>query len=234
MLLALCYNTMARGKTMKMKDKAEALLQEEEQAEKDGASFSKKVADIYQEFVNKGEHLSHKNHEYLKDILKQPIGYIDIDCYVQLMYMMGCFYDSEDNRNGARYCAMRLLWMKECYEKPRKRRPRYLDMHAFVFEQTTCSFITRYTDFLETTYHSIRQRLLMVSLLLLLGATLLLVLLVRIPVLFAVFEAAILCGLNYWIQMRRMPDMFQKNQTNAIEKYVEQELLAFDRTYRIA
>lgn len=219
---------------MKLKDKAEKMLQQEEQAEKDGILFSEQIQEIYQKFTEENDILSHKNHEYLKSLLKHPVGYIGIDCYIQVMYMMGCYYDQQDNRNAARYCAMRMLWMKECYEKPRKRRPRILDMHAYTFHHAMNSFMARYTDFLETTYRSIRHRLLMISLLLFSAACALFVFLIRIPIFMAALESFILCGLNYWIQMRRMPDMFQKNQTNAVEKYVEQELLSFDRPYRIA
>ena len=39
---------------------------------------------------------------------------------------------------------------------------------------------------------------------------------------------------TYLLQKRRMPDIFQKNQLNAIEKYVEQEVLEFDRPIRFS
>ena len=47
-------------------------------------------------------------------------------------------------------------------------------------------------------------------------------------------ESIMLGMLTYLLQKRRMPDIFQKNQLNAIEKYVEQEVLEFDRPIRFS
>lgn len=218
---------------MKIKDKVDVMLEEDRQAYDEAEAFKAEVNKIYQQFKDGNQELSKSDNTKLNELLVKPISVLDIESYVSIMYMKGVFYDKENNRNGARYCAMRLLWMKECYTKRGKKRSRYLDMHPYTFDETICSFIERYTDFLQNTYRSIRNRLLAVSLVLLLCASAAMVFLVHIHPLIATLEAGLLCGLNYWIQMRRMPDMFQKNQTNVIEKYIEEELLSFDRIFRI-
>ena len=48
----------------------------------------------------------------------------------------------------------------------------------------------------------------------------------------SLINAALIGLLNYILQKRCLPDMFQKNQTAAIEHYVEDDVLEFDRPVR--
>lgn len=96
------------------------------------------------------------------------------------------------------------------------------------------SFIERYTDFLEDTYRGINRRLLLIVGVLFLIVFLVLVLVLKIYIVIAALEALMLGMLTYLLQKRRMPDIFQKNQLNAIEKYVEETVLEFDRPIRFS
>ena len=53
----------------------------------------------------------------------------------------------------------------------------------------------------------------------------------KVDPIIAFLEAFLLSGLNYYIQGRKMPSMFQKNQLRAIEQYVDSELQDFDARY---
>lgn len=205
------------------------IMQEKNEIKEEANTFDQTLMQLYQTF----EMSKHYDNDALNELLIHSKADMDIASYVMIFYMKGVRYEQEDNRNAARYCAMRLLWMKECYEKPRKRRPRFLDMHDYTFSKEVDQFIKRYTDFLDDTYRNIKHRLLLITCILFLGVFIALALLVRIPFIVALVESFVLCGLNYWIQMRRMPEVFQKNQTNVIEKYIEEELLVYDRAYRL-
>ena len=92
-------------------------------------------------------------------------------------------------------------------------------------------FLHKYTDFLEQVYHSIRMKLLIVSGLLLFVAFMILRIFAKVDPIIAFLEAFLLSGLNYYIQGRKMPSMFRKNQLRAIEQYVDSELQDFDARY---
>ena len=95
-------------------------------------------------------------------------------------------------------------------------------------------FIERYTAFLKDTYKGINRRLLMIVGILFLAVFLVLTLFLKIYFIIAALETIMLGMLTYLLQKRRMPDIFQKNQLNAIEKYVEPEVLEFDRPIRFS
>ena len=58
------------------------------------------------------------------------------------------------------------------------------------------------------------------------------ILVLKLNFLMSLLNAALIGLLNYILQKRRLPDMFQKNQTAAIEHYVEDDVLEFDRPVR--
>ena len=58
------------------------------------------------------------------------------------------------------------------------------------------------------------------------------ILVLKLNFLMSLINAALIGLLNYILQKRRLPDMFQKNQTAAIEYYVEDDVLEFDRPVR--
>lgn len=93
-------------------------------------------------------------------------------------------------------------------------------------------FIDRYTEFLEDTYKNINRRLAMIIGILFLVVFIILFFVLDIPFFGAAIESLMIGILTYLVQKRRMQIMFQKNQLKAIEKYVEEIVLGFDRVYR--
>lgn len=211
-----------------MKEEENEVFVEEEQ---DGEDFDGALHAIYQRFCETRE-LTSEDREALLALFKKPKQHMDIASYVCMMYMIGMSYEQKDNRNASRYCAMRLLRVKESIEKPRRKRPRYLVMQPYTFEEDTVDFIQKYTEFLEEKYQKIRVRLRITSTVLLILVFVILVLF-RITMFLAAIEAVIVSVLNYLIQTRKLPEMFQKNQIIVIEKYVDEDVIAFDRLYRL-
>ncbi|MGX8850701.1 hypothetical protein [Amedibacillus sp. YH-ame10] len=206
---------------------------EHEQLEEVSLNWRKEVQEIYASFDASKQVLSDAKKEQLRTLLENREAEVSIDEYVNIMYMEGKTYESEGNRNAARYCAMRILWMKECYEKPKKKRPRFLDMHPYTFRDEVVAFVREYTDFLTETYANINRKLLIISGLLLVVVIAILFFVLQVNILLAIVEGIGLCALNFWLQKRKLPEMFQKNQTNVIEKYIDADLLEFDRSYRV-
>lgn len=170
--------------------------------------------------------------ELLHQLLIQPKEEMNLESYIKLMYLQGIVYEEAGNKNGARYCAMRMLWIKECLERPRKRKPRFLLFHSYEFTQEELAFLETYTGFIRDIYADINKKLFLLTAILFAISFVLLAFVLKANLLVAFVEALILGALNYLLQKKRMPDVFQKNQTEASAKYIEEDLMEFDRLYR--
>ena len=194
-------------------------------------AFDTRLNVLWERFFALQNHAGADVQEPLHDLMTHPKEELDDASYMKLMYMKGLCYEEQGNKNAARYCAMRMYAIQECMRNPRKKRPRFLDLQGYACSDAMNAFIERYTAFLEETYRGINRRLLMI---LFLAVFLVLTLFLKIYFIIAALESIMLGMLTYLLQKRRMPDIFQKNQLNAIEKYVEQEVLEFDRPIRFS
>ena len=194
-------------------------------------AFDARLNVLWERFFALQNHAGADVQETLHDLMTHPKEELDDASYMKLMYMKGLCYEEQGNKNAARYCAMRMYAIQECMRNPRKKRPRFLDLQGYACSD---AFIERYTAFLEETYRGINRRLLMIVGILFLAVFLVLTLFLKIYFIIAALESIMLGMLTYLLQKRRMPDIFQKNQLNAIEKYVEQEVLEFDRPIRFS
>ncbi len=196
--------------------------------------FDARLNALWERFSTLHNHANTDVQEALHDLLTHPKEELDDASYMKLMYMKGLCYEEQGNKNAARYCAMRMHAIQECMRNPRKKRPRFLDIQGYVCSDAMNVFIERYTAFLKDTYKGINRRLLMIVGILFLAVFLVLTLFLKIYFIIAALETIMLGMLTYLLQKRRMPDIFQKNQLNAIEKYVEPEVLEFDRPIRFS
>lgn len=197
----------------------------------DASSFDALLNSLYENF-QLTQTISDEQNTTLQRLITEQKEELDSISFVKIMHMEGKRYEQNGNKNAARYCAMRILSIMECFSKPGKKRPRFLDMQPYEFPDNMKQFVETYTDFLDQTYRNINRRLMMVTGVLFLIVFLALVVFLHINVIMAGFEAVILGMLNYLLQKKRMPEVFQKNQLNAIEKYVEEDVLEFDRPIR--
>ena len=192
-------------------------------------AFDTRLNVLWERFFALQNHAGADVQEPLHDLMTHPKEELD-----DASYMKGLCYEEQGNKNAARYCAMRMYAIQECMRNPRKKRPRFLDLQGYACSDAMNAFIERYTAFLEETYRGINRRLLMIVGILFLAVFLVLTLFLKIYFIIAALESIMLGMLTYLLQKRRMPDIFQKNQLNAIEKYVEQEVLEFDRPIRFS
>lgn len=197
-------------------------------------AFDARLNVLWERFFALQNHAGADVQETLHDLMTHPKEELDDASYMKLMYMKGLCYEEQGNKNAARYCAMRMYAIQECMRNPRKKRPRFLDLQGYACSDAMNAFIERYAAFLEETYRGINRRLLMIVGILFLAVFLVLTLFLKIYFIIAALESIMLGMLTYLLQKRRMPDIFQKNQLNAIEKYVEQEVLEFDRPIRFS
>ena len=184
-------------------------------------AFDARLNVLWERFFALQNHAGADVQETLHDLMTHPKEELDDASYMKLMYMKGLCYEEQGNKNAARYCAMRMYAIQECMRNPRKKRPRFLDLQGYACSDAMNAFIERYTAFLEETYRGINRRLLMIVGILFLAVFLVLTLFLKIYFIIAALESFMLGMLTYLLQKRRMPDIFQKNQLNAIEKYVE-------------
>ena len=197
-------------------------------------AFDTRLNVLWERFFALQNHAGADVQEPLHDLMTHPKEELDDASYMKLMYMKGLCYEEQGNKNAARYCAMRMYAIQECMRNPRKKRPRFLDLQGYACSDAMNAFIERYTAFLEETYRGINRRLLMIVGILFLAVFLVLTLFLKIYFIIAALESIMLGMLTYLLQKRRMPDIFLKNQLNAIEKYVEQDDLEFDRPIRFS
>ena len=102
------------------------------------------------------------------------------------------------NRKAVSYThLMRMLKIKECYENPKKKRPRFLDMIPYTIPEEMLEFIERYTDFLEDTYNFISKRLLLITAGLVVIILLIFILVLKLNFLMSLINAALIGLLNY-------------------------------------
>ena len=217
---------------MEQKETLEAVETKEVTAESVDFQFETVLNEIYQDFKIMDEHVDAGLDARLKELLTHTENELTSEEYMKLMYMEGLKYEQQENKNAARFCAMRMLKIKECYENPKKKRPRFLDMIPYTIPEEMLEFIERYTDFLEDTYNFISKRLLLITAGVVVIILLIFILVLKLNFLMSLINAALIGLLNYILQKRRLPDMFQKNQTAAIEHYVEDDVLEFDRPVR--
>lgn len=215
-----------------MSDEIEAVDVDKEIIDDESYDFDKNLETIYQDFLTLEFKVTTDLDNQLKSLIKHSKEDMDSISYFKVMFMEGMKYEQQDNKNAARYCAMRMLWMKECYHNRKKKRPRFLAFLEYEIPEEMNVFIIRYTDFIDGTYAFINRRLLIITSVLFFVVFLILTLFLRFNIFISLVEAFILGFLNYILQKNRMPDVFQKNQTNAIEHYVEADVLEFDRPIR--
>lgn len=181
-------------------------------------AFDARLNVLWERFFALQNHAGADVQETLHDLMTHPKEELDDASYMKLMYMKGLCYEEQGNKNAARYCAMRMYAIQECMRNPRKKRPRFLDLQGYACSDAMNAFIERYTAFLEETYRGINRRLLMIVGILFLAVFLVLTLFLKIYFIIAALESIMLGMLTYLLQKRRMPDIFQKNQLNAIDR----------------
>lgn len=211
-----------------MNETNEIVLQENETT-----SSQEELESIYDTFKQQERHVDETLNKRLNTFIGQ-VSELDTKTYVEVLYMEGRKYEEQDNKNAARYCALRIHAIQECYINPRKKRPRNLDMKDYDFPEDMDDFVNCYTDFLEETYQNINHRLLIVTIILFILAAIALIFILHISIIFAAMEALLLGMLNYILQKRKMPIVFMRNQLHAIEHHVEENVLEFDRPIRFS
>lgn len=194
--------------------------------------FDEALEDVWQQYLSTEEQSFENLQMRLTGLLEHSKEDLDDASYMRLMYMKGLYYEEQNNKNAARYCAMRMYEIQECLQNPRKKRPRLLDLRGYVCEDAMLAFIQRYTDFLQDTYAQIEYRLRLLAGILFLGAFVVGWLVIRLHPIVSFLQALFLAALIYGLQRYRIPAMFFKKQVEAIASYVEDELLEFDRPIR--
>lgn len=187
---------------------------------------------IYDDFVALDYKVSDDIDQRMKALLQHTFEDLDAHTYMNVMALEGMKYDQSGQTNAARYCAMRMLWIHECYTNRKKKRPRFLILNEFQMDMKMEEFLNKYTDFLEGTYAIIDRKLKMITIGMFLIVFVILALFLKFGVFASLLVSSILGLLNYIMQKVRLKDLFQKNQTKAIESYVEEDVLEFDRPVR--
>lgn len=201
--------------------------------DKQSFDFDKELAMTYEAFLQE-----HQVGVELDVSLKKLLAYgkeeMDTATYVQVLYMEGIKYEQQKNINAARYCALRIFEIQQCYVNPKKKRPRLLDTSPYIFPEDMMQFVVRYSDYLEETFRMINKRLLLITAIVFLIAAIVLMVVLKISIVIAGVEALLLGLLNYILQKRKMPIIFMKHQLQRIEHHVEEDVLAFDRPIRFS
>lgn len=193
--------------------------------------FDQELHAIYTAFQQRDYTMDETLDQRLKKLMKHKKENMNVSSYMQVLYMQGVMYEERGNKNAGCYCAMRLLWMKECYHRRSKKRPLYLVFEPFAIPDEMDAFIKHKTAFLQEIYQAMNRKLLLVTTILFMFVFMILLFILQVNWLIGALEALLIGILNYLLQKKRFPDMFQKRQTQAVISYVEAEVVAFDQTY---
>lgn len=204
-------------------------LQELDQ--KETSNIKTYVSQLYNEFTTQPS-LQKVVIEKLHTLMKQITDTIDTQSYVHIQYMEGCYYEANGNKNAARYCAMRILHVKECLMHPKYRRSSMINYEPCAIDGEEEAFMLRYTDFIQDVYQSINKKLLLISFGISTLLFVVIALLFKVNPMIAIVEALLIGFINYLLQKRKMPQMFQKNQTDASGKYIDNDLEMFETRFR--
>lgn len=82
--------------------------------------FDDELESVWNDFELLHYRLSNELEERLNVLIKQPKEQLDDESYLKIMFMKGVRYEELENKNAARYCAMRMLAIQECIKNPRK------------------------------------------------------------------------------------------------------------------
>lgn len=200
--------------------------------EENEITFDEKLNAVYTTFIEQNRCVDEALDAQLKVLLMNMKEDVDTKTYILMLYMEGVKYEGQDNKNAARYCALRIYAIAECMKNPRKKHPRNLNMQPYEYSEEINAFVVRYTDFLAETFRNINRRLFILTVVVFVLAACILMIILRISMLIAAIEAFILGILNYLLQKRKIPVIFMKNQLKAIESHVEEDVLAFDNPIR--
>lgn len=199
--------------------------------QKESLDIKTEISNLYVEFLMQPT-LQNTVLEKLHILMKQIIEPIDSQSYVQIQYMEGMVYEQNGNKNAARYCAMRMLHIKECLSHPKYHRSFMIQYEPCSIDDRQAAFMNRYTDFIQGVYQSINKKLLLISFGISTILFVVIALLFHVNPMIAVIEALLIGCINYLLQKRKMPQMFQKNQTDASGKYIDSDLAAFETRFR--
>ncbi len=145
--------------------------------------------------------------------------------------MKGIHYENNDNKNAARFCSLRMMQVIEIIHNPKMKRSDYMEYSEEYLSDEMEGFMYRYNEYLDEVHRKMNGRLSGI-ILIVFAVFFILLLIAGFSFLFSLLNALMITMLNYFIQKKRMPKVFMNKQLKAIEKYVEVDLLEFDRYIR--
>lgn len=172
------------------------------------------------------------NTEISEEITKIMISHkedMNSSAYLHMMYVNGLKYQSVDNKNAARFCAMRMRDIA-LVKQGKGKKPRYLFIDDVSLDKKEEAFIQEWTSFLDETYRFIKQRLILLAILasIILGA---LSIALGLPIGYAILEAIFFAVLIYVMFFKRLKVKFDRKQESALLDYIDDETKEFDRPY---
>lgn len=188
--------------------------------------FDQKVNELYHEYLEiKDFSLVMKLN--LNELTVEHKEHYDSDTYLMLMFLHGKHYELDDQKNAARFCALRMMEVIQGIQGKTKR-PKFLKIVSYESRPDMVEFMTTWCAFLKDTYHFIQKRLIMLSIVS--GAILAIIsVLLGLAVVFAVLEGVVFVALMYFLYFKRLKLQFNRRQINALLEYVDEEVKEFDR-----
>ena len=185
---------------------------------------------IYEDFLNMNM-MSDGLNTRLNELIQCRYDKISSNTYLKIMFMKGIYYENKDNKNAARFCSLRMMQVLEALNNPKVKRSNYMEYEEEQLHDDMEGFMYRYNEYLEEVHRKMNSRLSGI-ILVVFAIFFVLLLIAGFTFLFSLINALLITMLNYFIQKKRMPKLFMNKQLKAIEKYVENDLLEFDRYIR--
>ncbi len=151
--------------------------------------------------------------------------------YCTLMWLLGVWYQQQENKNAATYCCLRAneIWCMNAL-KPKQRRST-LNFTNFVMPAEMEQFIQGKLAFMKEKNKQIFQRLLYLSILFGSLAFLLSYFLLQMNLISCLIEWACFSFLTFYLSYGRMKDRFYIRQSEACAKFLDETALSFDQHY---
>lgn len=184
-----------------------------------------------------------KQHNYVYDahiqddlhtLLLQAKEDMDANSLTKLLFMCGRKYEQEGNKNARSYCAMRMQEIKDQCAGKKKHKPSLLQLNTIEENATREKFISDYTAFIQPVVEDMSKKLGLITLGMFALLFVFLVFILKISYVIALVEAVVVGIFVYFMNRKRLPDMFWRKQLEVLAQHIEPDLAQLDAPIRFS
>ena len=159
---------------------------------------------------------------------------MDAQSLVQLLFMCGRKYEQEGNKNARSYCAMRMQEIILQSTGKKKHTPALLQCNEIEENATRDKFIQEYTAFITPIVDEMSRKLALITIGMFALLCVFLIFILKISFVIAIVEAIVVGVFVYFMNRKRLPDMFWRKQLEVLAQHIDSDLSLLDTPIRFS